>query len=87
MRLFENHDLVVAHVRKTPSHAAALAQSVANGGNIEAFIGRIMTVMETVPDAEVYPFWPNLQEADIKRMADDEVCLPVVSSAVWANSE
>lgn len=87
VRCFDSHDLVVAHVRNTPSHAAALAQSVANGGNIEAFIGRIITVMETVPDAEAYPFWPILQGEDIKEMADDEVCLPVVSSVVWANSE
>lgn len=87
MRLFESHDLVIAHVRNTPSHAAALAQSVANGGNIESFISRIMTVMERVPDEEAYPLWPILKEEDSKKMADDEVCSPVVSSVAWANSE
>lgn len=87
MRLFESHDLAVAHVRNTPSHAAALAQSVANGGNIDAFLARIMTVMERVPDEEAYPFWPILQEEEIKKMAEDEVCSPVVSRVALANSE
>lgn len=80
MCLFQSYDLVVTHVRNTPTHAPALAQSLANGGTIDAFITRVMTVMEKVPDEEAYPFLPVLEEDEINKLSDDEVCSPVVFS-------